>query len=101
MPTKFSVEITKTAEQDIEAIWDYIAQDNRRIADLFILELEKQANTLEHFPLRCPLIPENQSLGEEYRHLLFGKYRTVFKITGKKVTVLRVIHGSRLLESIE
>src|SRR3989338_10976230 len=99
MTAKFSVEITKIAEQDIEAIWNYIAQDSQRMADLFILELEKQGSTLEHFPFRCPLIPESKSLGEQYRHLLFGNYRTVFRIEGKKVYILRVIHGSRLLES--
>lgn len=101
MTTKFSVEITKTAEQDIEEIWNYIAEDSNKMADLFIEELENQANTLERFPLRCPLIPENQTLKKEYRHLLFKKYRTIFKVIEKKVIVLRVIHGSKLLESIE
>ncbi len=101
MSTKFSVDITETAEKDIEAIWNYIAQDSQRMATLFVSELEKQAGTLEHFPLRCPLIPESKSLGKEYRHLIYEKYRTVFRIAERKVTVLRVIHGSSLLESVE
>jgi toxin ParE1/3/4 len=101
MPIKFNVEITKIAEQDIEAIWNYIAEDSQRMASLFVVELEKQSHTLEQFPLRCPFIPENELLGAQYRHLLFGKYRTVFKVVESRVIILRVIHGSRILENIE
>jgi plasmid stabilization system protein ParE len=48
--------------------------------------------------LRCPVIPESQDLGREYRHLVSGHYRTLFKIAGEKVIIMRVIHGARLLD---
>ncbi|MGY6213511.1 hypothetical protein ACW73L_00005, partial [Methylolobus aquaticus] len=32
-------------------------------------------------------------LGERYRHLLFGHYRAIFKTSGDRVIVLRVLHG--------
>ncbi len=98
MPAKFRVEITPTAEADIEDIWSYIAEDSTESATAFILALEEQVVTLESFPERCPLIPENEILGTRYRHLIYGNYRTIYKITGKVVIVLRVIHGARLLE---
>ena len=50
------------------------------------------------FPERCPLIPENEILGTRYRHLLYGNYRTVFRIERKTVYLIRVIHGARLLD---
>lgn len=98
MAAAFRVEITPTAERDIEAIWDYIAQDSPEHALAFISALEHQLQTLERFPERCPLIPENEILGTSYRHLLHGRYRTIFRITGKTVVILRVIHGARLLD---
>jgi toxin ParE1/3/4 len=98
MPARFKVKITRAAEMDIQAIWSFIAVDSSANADRFILEMEKHLNTLEHFPQRCPLIPENEHLGTHYRHLLYGDYRTLFRIAGKTVYVLRVIHGSRLLD---
>ena len=63
------------------------------------LELEKQIDTLEHFPEICPLIPENELLGTKYRHLLYGSYRTIFRISEDSVYGLRVIHGARLLDT--
>lgn len=98
MPAKFKVEITPAAERDIEAVWDYIAQDSPDNASAFIIALEEQIEALEHFPLRCPFIPENAILGTSYRHLLHGNYRTIFRIAGKAVIILRVIHGARLLD---
>ncbi|OGQ17595.1 MAG: hypothetical protein A3C54_05575 [Deltaproteobacteria bacterium RIFCSPHIGHO2_02_FULL_60_17] len=99
MPAKFRVRITRTAEQDIEEAWTFIAQDSPEEAEKFIRRLEEQIETLERFPERCPLIPENEILGTRYRHLLYGSYRGVFRIAGKTVYVLRVIHGARLLDT--
>ena len=99
MPKKYRVDITATAEADLAAIWDYIARDNPDAATAFILRLEEQIETLERYPERCPLVPENDLLGTTYRHLLFGSYRTIFKIIGSRVIILRIIHGARLLDT--
>ena len=99
MPAKFRVRITRTAERDIEEAWAFIAQDSPEEAEKFIRRLEEQIQTLERFPERCPLIPENEMLGTRYRHLIYGNYRNVFRIAGKIVYVLRVIHGARLLDT--
>ena len=80
-------------------IWEYIAQDKSDAATAFVLRLEEQIRTLERFPERAPLIPENELLGTAYRHLLHGNYRTIFKIVGSRVIILRVLHGARLLNT--
>lgn len=99
MAAKFRVRITSTAERDIEEAWTFIAHDSAEEAEKFIRRLEEQIETLENFPERCPLIPENEILGTRYRHLLYGSYRSVFRIAGKTVLVLRVIHGTKLLDT--
>jgi plasmid stabilization system protein ParE len=99
MHIKYNVEITPAAEGDVEEIWTYIAGDSPENATAFILRLEEQIDTLEQLPERCPLIPENEQLGTPYRHLLYGAYRTIFRISGKTVYILRIIHGTRLLDS--
>ena len=73
MPARFQVEVARRAELDVEEIWTFIAADDPNAADKLILQLEKQLRTLERFPERCPLIPENELLGTRYRHLLYGK----------------------------
>ncbi len=95
---KYRIEITKVAESDIWDIFRYIASDNEAEANRLITELEAQIDSLEQFPLRCPVIPESQDLGREYRHIIYGNYRTIFRIEGSRVIIMRVIHGARLLD---
>jgi len=95
----FRVELTPLAEGDIAAVWEYIAQDSPGNAASFILALEEQIASLEQFPERCPRIPENEILGTTYRHLIYGAYRTIYRIAGDRVVILRIVHGTRLLET--
>jgi len=94
---KYRVEITGIAESDIREIFEYISSDNKTAAIKWVEEIERQIDSLEKFPLRCAIIPETQELGKEYRHILYGNYRTIFKTEGTKVIVMRVIHSARLL----
>ena len=98
MSKKFSVDITASAEADVAEIWEHIAQDKPEAATAFVLRLEEQIGTLETFPGRCQFIPENELLGTSYRHLVYGNYRTIFRIVGARVIILRVVHGSQLLD---
>ena len=95
---KYQVEITRMAESDIQEIFEYIFRDNKAAAIKWVEEIERQIDTLEDFPVRCTIIPEAQELGEEYRHLIYGNYRTIFRIGGSKVIIMRVIHGARLFD---
>jgi toxin ParE1/3/4 len=98
MNPKYRVEITQTAEADIREIGRYIALDSERSAGKWREELTRQIASLEKFPLRCPIIPESRELGREYRHLIYGQYRTIFRVDSDRVVILRVIHGARLLQ---
>ena len=94
---KCRVEITAIAESDIKEIFQYIASDNKAAAAKLVKEIECQIDSLEQFPLRCPVIPESRELGKEYRHIIYGNYRTIFRIDGSLVVIIRVIHSARLL----
>ena len=55
--------------------------------------------SLSQLPKRCPVIPEADDIGVEYRHLIWGSYRTIFRIEGSTVWVVRVVHGAQLLDT--
>jgi len=95
---KYQVEITRAAERDITSIFEYIHYNNPAAAMRWVEEVECQITSLEKFPKRCPHIPETKELGQEYRHLIYGDYRTIFRFQGLKVIIMRVIHGARLLD---
>jgi plasmid stabilization system protein ParE len=95
---KYDVEITRRAESDIKEIFGYILKDNRTAAIKWVAEIERQIESLENFPLRCAVIPEVHEMKEKYRHLIYGAYRTIFRIEEARVIIMRVIHSSRLLD---
>ncbi len=98
MPKKFKIHLTRNAQNDLEHIFFYIASDNLNNAKKFILELEKKIYSLDTSPGPCPYIPENIFFGTNYRHLVHKKYRAIYKIDNNSIYILRVIHGSKLLD---
>lgn len=99
MPAKYRVEITQTAEADVGQIWTHISADSIENATRFVIQLEEKISTLERLPNRCPFIAENEMLGTDYRHLILGEYRAIFRLALTTVFVLRIVHGNRLLDS--
>ena len=98
MPKTFNINITKNAQNDLEHIFFYIAEDNINNAKKFVLELEKKIYSLDTQPERFAYIPENVFWGTNYRHLNHKKYRVIYRFDGNSVYILRVIHGSKLLD---
>ena len=99
MPRRYRVEISRSAEQDALGIYEYIERDSPARAAKWFAEIERQMRTLGQSPSRCPIIPESDELGVEYRQLIWGRYRTIFRIEGNIVWVLRIVHGARLLDT--
>lgn len=94
---KYNINITEHAQNDLEHIYYYIADDSPGNALNFILELEKRIYSLETHPERHALISENEYFGTSYRHLNHKKYRIIYRITDNSVFILRIIHGAKIL----
>ena len=97
MTKAYNVYITGSAEQDILDIWNYICDDSKLRAKKFVDQIETKITKLRKYPQRCPVINETEFLGIEYRHLVIGNYRIIFKIDNENVYIMRIIHGSRIL----
>jgi len=61
---KYKVNISLTAQNDIEHIFFYIAEDSINNAKNFLLELEERIYSLDTFPERFAYIPENIFLAQ-------------------------------------
>ena len=97
MTKTYNVYITRSAEQDILDIWNYICEDSKSGAKKFVAQIETEIAKMKNYPQRCPVINESKIFGIEYRHLVIGNYRIIFKIDTDNVFIMRVIHGSRIL----
>ena len=86
------VELSSFIESDLEAIADYIAQDNPMRAVSFIREIREELRLVGQNPLLYQLRPE---IGEDARLAVVGRYVILFHIVGEVVRIERVIFGGR------
>ncbi|WP_241613849.1 type II toxin-antitoxin system RelE/ParE family toxin [Rosenbergiella epipactidis] len=84
--------ISPKAEQDIEAIGDYIAQDNPVRALSFTEELYQQCLLIAESPV---IYRERPELGQSIRSCAYGRYLIVFSVLDTEVRIERLLHGSR------
>lgn len=92
----YEVEIAESAAADLEEAFQWIRRRSPRSAERWRSELLERAVTLEDFPERCPLAPENENCRREIRQLIHGNYRLLFTVIGSHVYVLHVRHGARM-----
>ncbi|MHB1325609.1 MAG: type II toxin-antitoxin system RelE/ParE family toxin [Thermoleophilia bacterium] len=98
MKKAYKVFITENARDDLRHIFSYIGEDIISNAKIFFSELEEKLNTLSTLPERASYIPENVFFGTDYRQLIHRKYRVIYRLDKNEIYLLRVIHGSKLLE---
>lgn len=99
---KFDVLLTKGAEQDLEAIHDYVAEvDGVANADHVLDELLTVAERLSKFPQRGSHPKELTSLGiTDYRQVFFKPYRVIYRVTGSQVVIYLIADGRRDMQSL-
>ena len=97
-----TVELTRSAEEDIAAIWQYIAANDSPQAALYVLErLEESYASLEHNPRRGGIVPELEELGERrFRQLHFKPYRIIYSVAGEAVYIYCVLDGRCNLQDL-
>ena len=71
--------------------------DSKSRAKKFVAQIESEIAKLKKYPKRCTLINESEFLGIEYRHFVIENYRIIFKSDTENIFIMRVIHGSRIL----
>jgi plasmid stabilization system protein ParE len=89
---KYKVILHSDAESDIESSfkWGRRAWGEEN-AKLWVRKLRRDIRKqLTSLPLACPLAPESEQLGVSIRHLIVGRYRVLFTVRGRTVTILHV-----------
>ena len=90
--------LTPRAKQDLNEIWDYIANDNIEAADRVLNALEKAMIKLA----RSPGIGHWRAELTDKRHRLFlvYSYLIVYRHETKPLQVIRVLHAARDVQSL-
>lgn len=87
---------TARADEDLIAIWLYIAQDSPSAADRLLDAIENRWGQLALYPLSGVARDE---IEPGIRTLVTGQYLTLYRHLSDKVEILRVLHGRRKIGS--
>ncbi|MDE2149303.1 MAG: type II toxin-antitoxin system RelE/ParE family toxin [Gammaproteobacteria bacterium] len=85
------LEWTEPVLADLETINDYIAQDSPTNANRFVDRLFTAADSLTDSLRIGRPVPEADDASEEFRELIFGDYRIIYRVVSGRVQVLAVI----------
>ena len=100
--SKYEVVLTEGAEQDLEAIHDYISEfDCIANANHVLDAVMDVVQSLSKFPERGSYPKELVSLGiKEYRQIFFKPYRVIYRVTGTQVIIYVIADGRRDMQSV-
>ncbi len=86
------------AVEDIEAIAQYIQRDSLFYAKVVATKIFEVAASIVAFPRIGRVVPELADPAVRERFVY--SYRVIYRIDAERITVLAVVHGRRLLESL-
>ena len=101
-PTQYEILLTEGAEQDLEALYDYIAEfDSEASADRVLDNLMKVVEGLTRLPERGSHPKELIALGiKDFRQTAFKPYRVICRVLGGKVVIYLIVDGRRDMQSM-
>ena len=95
------VEVSPFAQDDFNEIIEYYSSYSQDYVETTISEFEENVMSLQQHPKSGRIIPELERQGiTQYRELIQGYYRIVYKISKDKAVILTVIDGRRNFEEI-
>lgn len=83
---------TAHAEEDLIAIWLYVADESEIAADRLLDRIEGRWQQLAAYPFSG--LPRDD-IAPGVRHLIVGDYLTLYRVGEHAVEILRVLHGRR------
>ena len=88
---------TEIATDDLQDIYDYIAEDSERYASITVNKFYQRVQELIENPFLGRKVPEFDS--NLIREVISGNYRIVYRIISKyQLDIVRVYHSARLLK---
>jgi toxin ParE1/3/4 len=91
------IDITESAWEDLTDIDDNISKYSPKIARSLIIKFFNKFDLIATFPEMGRVVPEFNS--PMIREIFQSKYRIIYYYKNQKVEILRIIHGSKLIDT--
>ena len=92
------VEFSGAAAADLEAIADYIGQDNPKHALSFTRELVARCKRIAIQPRT---FPPRDEFGSGIRAAVHGSYLILYAERNERLVIERIVHGARDLDNLD
>jgi toxin ParE1/3/4 len=92
------VEFAGAAAVDLEAIADYIGQDNPKRALSFTRELVARCKRIA---LQSRAFPPRDEFGSGIRAAVHGSYLILYAERNDRLVIERIVHGARDLDNLD
>ena len=98
----YEVLLTPAAEQDLEAIYDYVASvDRQSNADALLEQMHETLAGLARYSERGSFPKELLALGiKEFRQTMFKPYRVIYRVQQDRVIIYLIVDGRRDMQSV-
>jgi antitoxin ParD1/3/4/toxin ParE1/3/4 len=90
--------LTPAARRDLEEIWDYLAADNRKLAERVLDKIEAAMRKLARTPAIGHL--REDLADRRHRFFLVYSYLIVYRSDARPLQVIRILHASRDVQSL-
>lgn len=91
------IQRTPRADQDLEELWFFIAQEDAAAADRWLDTLEDKIALLADNPQMGPARPD---IARELRYHPVGNHLLLYRVIQGGIEIVRVVHGARHLQDL-
>ena len=92
------VDMTATAEAELEALGDYIARDNPHCAASLVRELHRCCLDIAEMTEAWPVVRRYEHHG--IRRRVHGRYLIFYRIGDDRITILHILNGAMDVDAI-
>jgi toxin ParE1/3/4 len=87
---------TKKALRDLREIYEFIARDSDRYAQMQVERIRNMAGLLAEYPRMGRSLEEFPE--SSYRQMIVDQYRVIYRLASKRdrILIMSVVHGRRL-----
>ena len=89
------IKISEDAYFDIEEIFSYISQDNKKAAEKLRRKIYDGIKGLKDFPFKYPVLQEEDAPGAArgYRYMVINPYIVFYTVLDDVIVIARVLHS--------
>lgn len=89
--------LTEQALEDLEEIENYVSKSSVKMGRLLVSKFFDKFELIASFPEMGRIIPEFKN--SYLREIFQSKYRIIYLVTDQNIEILRIIHGSKLIDT--